>query len=311
MLDDVKRVLATLLILVARIGLINHAQAYDLGCPEQLRQGQAPKLNSVSGSNSILQLCKTGFVLGYDTLNRRPVWSAEFLDADRIDAASKLERKDYFHSEEQLDPVVRRDLRDFMGDGLDRGHLAPSADMPNAQSQYESFSLSNIVHQNPQHNRGIWREVEQLARWQAQVLGGSHVVTGAIYGSHLGVEPPPLSKGLSAPSFLYKAIYFTELNLAGVYLSPNDESSRVLVVSLDQLEELFGVQPYPSIDASVKSTAYPLIYPEQQEWERYRFDDLDNTEPFRLSLEILFGWVLSLITWASSWIKLLSVDFIA
>ena len=80
MLDDVKRVLATLLILVGGLGLINHAQAYDLGCREQLRQGQAPRLNSVLGSNSILQLCKTGFVLGYDALNRRPVWSAEFLD---------------------------------------------------------------------------------------------------------------------------------------------------------------------------------------------------------------------------------------
>ena len=61
----------------------------------------------------------------------------------------------------------------------------------------------------------------------------------------------------------------------------------------------------------MKSTAYPLIYPEQQEWERYRFDDLDNTVPFRLSLEILFGWVLALITWATSWVKLLSVGFIA
>ena len=309
MLDDVKRFFAISLILA--FGLFAHAQAYDLSCPKQLKQGQAPKLNLASGSKSILRLCKTGFVLGYDTLNRRPVWSAEFLDADRVDAASKLERKDYFHSEEQLDPSVRRDLRDFMGDGLDRGHLAPSADMPSPESQYESFSLSNIVHQSPEHNRGIWREVEQLARWQAQVLGGSYVVTGAIYGSHLGVDPPPLPKELSAPSFLYKAIYFERLNLAGVYLSPNDDTSRVLVVSLDELEELFGVQPYPSIEASVKSTAYPLLYPEQQEWERYRFEDLDSAEAFRLSFDVLFDWVSALVSWATGWVKLLSVGFIA
>src|SRR3546814_5140694 len=79
---------------------------------------------------------------------------------DRIGSARKIERTSEFFAETQIPVSESAELDDYRRSGYDRGHLAPSGNMPNKESQAESFSLANIVPQNGELNRGIWADLE-------------------------------------------------------------------------------------------------------------------------------------------------------
>jgi DNA/RNA endonuclease G (NUC1) len=70
------------------------------------------------------------------------------------------ERKNAFHAEPMLPKEERAELADYEHTGFDRGHMAPSGDMPSLEAQQESFSLANIAPQTPELNRGIWEGIE-------------------------------------------------------------------------------------------------------------------------------------------------------
>jgi len=69
-----------------------------------------------------------------------------------------------FHPDKSIPSAERAELRNYARSGYDRGHVAPSADMFDMQSQHESFSLANMVPQEPSVNRRIWGAVELTTR---------------------------------------------------------------------------------------------------------------------------------------------------
>ena len=82
-----------------------------------------------------------------------PLWSAEHLTADGVARARGLERQGTFHEDERLSPDDRASLTDYERSGYDRGHMAPSGDMPDLDAQQQSFSLANVVPQTAALNR--------------------------------------------------------------------------------------------------------------------------------------------------------------
>ena len=60
------------------------------------------------------------------------------------------------HADANLPNDDRAELSDYVRSGFDRGHMAPNGDMPTRSGQYESFTLANMVLQNPNNNRYIW-----------------------------------------------------------------------------------------------------------------------------------------------------------
>jgi DNA/RNA endonuclease G (NUC1) len=67
----------------------------------------------------------------------------------KLRAADVTERRDAFHEEPRLPPDERAYLDDYARSGFDRGHLAPAADMPDEKAQHESFTLANMIPQDP------------------------------------------------------------------------------------------------------------------------------------------------------------------
>jgi endonuclease G len=52
--------------------------------------------------------------------------------------------------------------------------MVPNGDMPDAQSQYESFALSNVVPQDADDNRHLWADIKLAVR--ELVLAGGDTV---------------------------------------------------------------------------------------------------------------------------------------
>lgn len=200
-------------------------------------------------------LCMNGFAIGYSSLSKTALWSAEHLTRARIEKANELPRVDNFHEESQLPNRIKAFLSDYKGVSYDRGHLAPNADMSALESQYDSFSLANIVPQNSKNNRSVWRDIESRTRYLAIKHQNIYVVTGVAF---IGDRIKKINNNILVPSHLYKAIYIPSLKQAGAYFVPNDDSQRIEVISLDELALRTGLDTMPGLASDIQKTAMPL-----------------------------------------------------
>ena len=142
----------------AQAGLIESTNEHLTQCGEQYYQNTLPQPLG-DKQLDLYYLCFQGFAVGYSGITKTALWSAEHLTRQRIETANTLERIDNFHEESRLPNSAKAVLNDYRHIPFDRGHLSPNADMATLESQYDSFSLANIVPQNPKNNRGLLRRL--------------------------------------------------------------------------------------------------------------------------------------------------------
>ena len=247
----------------------------------------------------IYYLCLNGFAVGYSSLSKTALWSAEYLTRARIEKASELPRVDNFHEESQLPNRVKGYLADYRNVPYDRGHLAPNADMSTLESQYDSFSLANIVPQNPVNNRSTWRDIESRTRYLAIKHNRIYVVTGVAFISN---RVKKINNNILVPSHLYKAIYIPSLQQAGVYFVPNDDSQRVEIISLDELAVRIGVDAMPGLSGKVQKTAMTLPIDDYSRATKNK--NTPKSEPDNQQiLLVLVNLVLTIFEWIISLFK--------
>lgn len=259
-----------------------HANNFS-NCSQSFYGGIYPEFTNTKLSNNTQALCFDGFAVMYSGVTRTPLWSAEYLDRNRLNQAKLIDRDDSFHEESRLPQSMRAKLSDYSGSGFDRGHLAPNGNMANRSQQYDSFSMANIAPQSPRNNRYIWRNIESATRYLTQQYGEVYSVTGVAFTNKrldlLDGEVDsatgklrPKKERVGIPSHFYKAVYIPAINRVGVYYAPNDESERIEIISLDELTEQIGIDVMPIVDYQARSQA--LALPMQAG------DDLDipNTE---------------------------------
>ena len=169
-----------------------------------------------------------------------------------------MERVNAFHPEPRLPAGERAEIEDYVRSGYDRGHMAPSGDMPDAASQGESFTLANMIPQNPDHNRGLWADIETGVRELARRHGEVYVVTGPVFA---GANLMSLKGRVIVPTSVYKAVYVPGAGIAGAYLAPNDPGGTWQVVSVDALTALIGIDVFPRLDPRLRAAAGPLPGP--------------------------------------------------
>ncbi len=234
------------------------ALAAPSACPQHFLSGEAPDLVTPALAAQTHELCYTGFGILHSGLTRTPLWSAEHLTRDRVDAARGLERHNTFHAEPRLPAEERAELADYARSGYDRGHMAPSGDMPDAASQNESFSLANMIPQNPDNNRNLWEGIEAAVRDLVRAEGELYVVTGPLFQ---GETLQRLHGRVLVPTAIFKAIYDPTRHQAAAYVVPNIEGNQWQAVSLAQLEEMSGLDVFPSLPQSVKDSRMALPPP--------------------------------------------------
>jgi endonuclease G len=239
-------------------------------CPQFFTRGSAPDLVNPKLLPKTREICFSAFAVLHSGITRTPLWAAEHLTRNGLDAAVATERKDTFHEESRLPPDERADLDDYARSGFDRGHLAPAADMPDEKAQHESFSLANMIPQDPQSNRGLWSGIESAVRGLSRRLGELYVVSGPIFQ---GATLKRLRGRVLVPTHIFKAVYDPRSNQAAAYLVENADGDQWRTVSIAELQQITGVNPFPGLAPSVKDHAMTLPDPKlpgrrrnQSEW---------------------------------------------
>ena len=244
--------------------LLSGIQAFAAtsGCGQHYVGQRAPDIiNRKLGVNA-RELCFSAFGVVHSGVTRTPLWSAEHLTREAVEAAANLPRVDGFHPEAQLPRAERAELSDYARSGYDRGHMSPNKDMPTVAAQHESFSLSNMVPQNPNNNRILWEGIESAVRGLAKRDGDLYVITGPLFeGANLDV----LRGRVYVPTKLFKLVYDPRRGAAAAYLAPNASGMAYQVVSVAQLSAMAGVDFLPGVSARIKETMMPLPVPHPHE----------------------------------------------
>ena len=243
---------ALLLVLLASL-----AFAAPSKCPQYYVGGQAPDILNQAYSQKTQEICYSAYGLIHSGITRTPVVSAEHLTRAG-QRAPHPPRKDEFHPEPSLLPADRGELKDYEHSGFDRGHMSPSGDMPDKRSQAESYSLANMIPQNPQNNRNLWEGIEEATRDLAKTSGELYVVTGPIfYGSNL----QRLNGRVLVPDYIFKAIYDPSRQQAAAYFVANTGGGRYAVLPIATVEKLSGLAIFPALEDRVKQTPMALPRP--------------------------------------------------
>ena len=224
--------------------------ASQSNCPEQFLGGAAPALTNDKLRAKTRELCYTGFAVLNSGVTLTPLWAAEHLTAQRVEAARALVRVDSFHADENLPAGERADLADYKGYPYDRGHMAPNGDMPDERSQAECFTLANIVPQDADNNRGIWSSIEQTVRGMAEKDGDVYVVTGPIFA---GDDLKQLNDRVFVPTQIFKAVYDVKKHQAAAYLVNNVPGHEYEIITIAKLQMLSGIQVFPGLPADATS----------------------------------------------------------
>lgn len=241
---------------------------------------EAPNILNTKLLPKTKELCYSSFAVMHSGISHTPLWSSEHLTKEGL--RHKTKRSNNFHPEDQLDPDERAELADYSKSGYDRGHLAPSADMGNKQSQHESFTLANMIPQNSENNRGVWSAIEGATRHLTNQKGELYIITGPIFS---GSPIKRIGGRVLVPSKLYKAIYDPSSGQGGAYLVNNAPSNDYEVVSIAQLEQMTGVQLFPKMAPSAKKSAMPL--PDPQERNGHSYHNLSDEDIIYLIEKLL------------------------
>lgn len=202
------------------------------------------------------------FVLSYDRRLRAPNWVIEHLTPEKLKKQSSANRdSSKFVEDLALHEYFRAKNSDFSQSGYDRGHMAAAGNHKINQAILDqTFTLSNVMPQKPELNRGLWERLESYVRWRANKSKNLYVVSGPLYlpmkarDGNLYVTYKVLGNNhVSVPTHFFK-VFLVETQdsnlILEAFLMPNDEKElkdrkiddfRIPIERLDIIERSSGV----------------------------------------------------------------------
>jgi len=166
-------------------------------------------------SNSYFKVC-----YDYDAMGAKTV--SYTLSGDKVNDVN-IKKRPSFHTEKTLDREYRVSPKSYSKSGYDRGHMANDASFDwSMESLNSTYSMVNIVPQEPRVNRYHWIKAEKYARLVARKLGSVNVVNIIKYAE----EPKRLKKqNIAIPEGFYKVLYNEKKNFERCFYYKNDSSS--------------------------------------------------------------------------------------
>ena len=229
-----------------------NANPIDDQCSQFVTQG-AP----VSALSDTIYMCKHHYAINYRKDTKTPEYVVEHPTLSEVNGKSK--RKDDFRADPTIPAPFQSTLSDYAGQPYDRGHLVPAGDSTETDADMsESFFLSNMVPQNQNNNRGIWKQLETAVR--NTVLSGKdlYVASGTIYNKdykEIGTHK------VGVPSHVWKVIINKTDNKSVGFIFPNTalpvSDLPKYAVSVSEVEKQTGINfspksPVDEGDANIK-----------------------------------------------------------
>ncbi|KVP97037.1 hypothetical protein WJ97_14555 [Burkholderia ubonensis] len=213
-------------------------------CSQNFYKGFAPSATTAQ-PGKLRALCFNDFAVLHSGQSKTPVYAAEHLTPSGLADARGETRTDRFYEEARLPAAERARLEDYRGSGFDRGHLAAAAQRTTPEAMAQSFSLSNMVPEAPQHNRGVWaKSVEKATRKYVERGNEVYVLTGPIYRGQVSTIGPGR---VWVPSAMFKLVYDPAKKRAWAYVVENTDTARVNgTVSYSELVRMTGMEYLPS-----------------------------------------------------------------
>ena len=201
-------------------------------------------------------------VLSYNKMTRQPNWVMWELTDEHVMNRREGVWNEY-REDSDLPAHERATLEDYKSSGYDRGHMCPGGDCNwNDEGRDETYVLSNMCPQNPNLNRGDWKEIEMACRKWAQQYGRVYIVCGPIFfksQEHERIGP----NRIPVPEAFFKVVLCTErANPKGIgFICRNTNGNRkkdFYVNSIWQVERVTGYKFFPNLKESIKSAVYDM-----------------------------------------------------
>ena len=229
-----------------------------------------PSKASKTDENNYL-IVKPQYTLSYSRERSSANWVSWHLSSAWL---GNVERADNFRADEALPKKwYRVQSSDYLNSGFDRGHLCPSGDRDaSTQDNDATFLMTNIVPQAPNHNRGVWADLESYCRKVAAEGNELYIIAG-VHGTAgtgtAGGKSFTLDNGkMVVPQNLWKVIVIlpigqndvsritVQTRVIAVYI-PNrqmvkDTKWGEYRLSVDDLEKITGYDFLSNIPAKVQ-----------------------------------------------------------
>lgn len=213
-------------------------------CPQHFAGGVPP---ATPAAPKLRELCFDQFAVLYSGNTKTPVYVAERLNRQILQAAQGLKRTDKFFADARLPAAERAELADYKGSGYSRGHMAPAGDMGTPEAMAQSFSLANMVPQDPKQNSGPWAKIEEdTRRYVMRAQGDVYVITGPVFeagAQRIGAG------GVAVPSHLFKLVYDPTRGKSWAHWQENGPGAQAgRPISHDEISDRTGVRWLPVLD---------------------------------------------------------------
>jgi endonuclease G len=191
-------------------------------------------------SQDVVVLKHTNYTSHFSKSKKYPVMVEWWETKAKVGCPTPLPRKDNFKPDPLL-PVETNIGNDYVGSGLDRGHLMPakSNQCQTQAVQDECFYYSNMAAQTHRLNAGDWKSLEVLTRDIA-----SREDSVRIWAGNVG-EIRRIGK-VAVPKQCWKVVYTKKTNEWLAFLFENDQSNPDGInnnkVDLLDIEKLTGLK---------------------------------------------------------------------
>lgn len=175
-------------------------------------------LFNICFSQDTIRIQHTNYTTVFSKSKKYPVLVKWVVTNKMVSCTNPLKRKDNFKPDPKL-PNETDLISDYVGSGLDRGHMMPAADnlCQTQQVQDECFYFSNMAAQYHSLNAGDWKSLETFVREKAKTQDSIFVWAG-----NLG-EEKKIGR-VSVPKQCWKVVYIKNENLWLSFLFNNDKS---------------------------------------------------------------------------------------
>jgi endonuclease G len=194
-----------------------------------------------------------GYTVSYNFDWKIPNWVAYELTKEEVHGT--VPRSNKFVPDPKVPSGKSATTNDYKHSGLDRGHMAPAADMQwSQQAMNESFYLSNICPQNGSLNSGIWKTLENKVRGLATQKGNIYIVCGPIVSE----QPETIGDNkVAIPDAFFKVLLIKDSNNwhATAFMFANKKGIQTLstyAMSVDDIEVITGIDFFPALPDSIE-----------------------------------------------------------